>query len=239
MATTVARWTAKPTYGELERVVTANRVVGDETAVAIMGEDGRGTSNLTGDGVTDPITLGTATGAKTITVGVGTGIQTINVGTNAAANVVTIGSLTGAASTTIQAGTGGLTLTGVLLDTETVITTVDPAPAVIETGKLFFLDTLGTTTVTLPAPAAGMRFEFLVTVASTEDVTIDCGAGLLRGQVYASSGGDEDSGVADRNIIFTDCDGAGQIGDSCVITSDGTNWFAKCFCDVTAGITFS
>jgi len=110
-----------------------------------------------------------------------------------------------------------------------------------ESGKTFFLALAGGFVTTLPAPAIGLNYKFFVQIAPTGDYTIVTAAAaqILAGQVYESSGGNGDSETAftATTITFVAAAGAGKIGDSAEVYSDGTNWYARCYCDTAAGIT--
>ena len=113
-----------------------------------------------------------------------------------------------------------------------------------DSGKTFFLALAGGFAVTLPALAIGLNFKFFVQIAPTGDYTIVTPGSpdqTLAGQVYASSGGDEDSETAftATTITFIAAAGAGKIGDSAEVVCDGTNWYAKVFVDTAAGATIT
>jgi hypothetical protein len=122
---------------------------------------------------------------------------------------------------------------------ETVITT--NVISASESGKTFFLDLVDGFASTLPAPAAGLRYTFIVKTAPTTAYTVatNSAAQILAGQVYCSAGTDEDSetGVTATTITFVA--NTAVIGDSCEVISDGTSWYAKAFCNATGGITIT
>ncbi len=122
------------------------------------------------------------------------------------------------------------------LSTET-LTGADTLTA-SENGKTFFLNAAGGFNVTLPAAAAGLRFEFIVKTAPTTAYTITSAtADTIYGKVFASSGGDENSNVAGDVLNFVA--NTSLAGDRAVFISDGTSWFADGFCDVTGSITIT
>ena len=128
---------------------------------------------------------------------------------------------------------GGAAFTEVL----TAATTLDAS----DSGKVFILALAAGFAVTLPSPAVGLNYKFFMQIAPTGDMTIVSAAQDLAGQVYASSGGDEDSETAftATTITFVAAAGAGKIGDSADLWSDGTSWYARCFCDTAGGITIT
>jgi hypothetical protein len=113
-----------------------------------------------------------------------------------------------------------------------------------EHGKTFFLNAGTEFVTTLPAPAVGLKYSFIVTAApSGADYTIvtASSANIIKGSVYSSdlnaagdadfetSGGDTISFVSAKAVA----------GDRVDVISDGTNWFAHGFCTVFDGITIT
>ena len=146
--------------------------------------------------------------------------------------------LAGSGSTTEvilqEAGGAGV---GEVLITARTLTAAD-------SGKVFFLALAAGFAVTLPALAAGLNFRFFVQIAPTGDYTIVTPGApdqTLAGQIYASSGGDEDSETAftATTINFIAAAGAGKIGDSADLTCDGTNWYARVYVDTAGGATIT
>lgn len=165
--------------------------------------------------------------------------NSINVGTGAAARTITIGNVTGATGVVINSGTAGISLRGHIMTTETVVAATDPAPTAIESGKVFLIPTIGATTITLPSPTsyAGLRYEFIVSGTVSGDVTIDCGFGLLYGQVLSAIAITQSISTTGKRYVTFPNSGVSSIGDSCVLTTNGVFWFAKCFCSTGGGIT--
>ena len=113
-----------------------------------------------------------------------------------------------------------------------------------DSGKVFFLALAGGFAVTLPAPSVGLNFKFLVQIAPTGDYTIvtDSSAQILAGLVHGSNGADGDSETAHTatTITFVAAGGASTIGDGADLWSDGTNWYARVFCNLGAtGVTIT
>lgn len=119
----------------------------------------------------------------------------------------------------------------------TAVTTLDAS----DSGKTFFLNSATEFAVTLPAPAIGLRFTFFVKAAPSGAnytvVTAGSPDQILAGQVYASSGTDEDSETDFTGTTITFVGGTSVIGDSADVWSDGTNWYARAYCNATGGIT--
>ena len=108
-----------------------------------------------------------------------------------------------------------------------------------ESGTVFFLDVVGGFTSTLPAPAAGLNFSFIVKTAPTTAYIIatNGGANVLYGKVVERAGGAGVAGAAQDTVNFV----ASQaiIGDRYDFVCDGTNWHMKGIVDVSAACTFA
>lgn len=108
-----------------------------------------------------------------------------------------------------------------------------------DSGKTFFLGDADGFAVTLPAPAAGLNFEFKVSVAPTDgDYTIvtDDGDNIMIGSVSCSTA--DDLGASDANAdVITLVEDAAIVGDWVHLVSDGTSWYFKGNCFVAEGIT--
>ena len=131
-----------------------------------------------------------------------------------------VGSVTGAATVTTLAAASTLTAA--------------------QSGTTFFLSAATEFATTLPAPAAGLVYTFIVGAApSGASYTIVTGssANIIKGQAYPASGAAGDTGTADDTISFVD--GQAVAGDMVTVVSDGTSWFAKAWCAVAAGVTFT
>ena len=115
--------------------------------------------------------------------------------------------------------------------------------AASESGKTFFLNAATEFASTLPAPAAGLHFRFIVTDApETADYTIgtNAAAQILAGKVFGADGGVGDVENTPTATTITFVAGASVIGDWVDVVSDGTSWFALCYTSVaTTGITIT
>lgn len=127
--------------------------------------------------------------------------------------------------------------------TETVTTT--NVITADESGKTFFLNAAAGFVSTLPAPAAGLFFRFIVITAPASGsytIVTDSSANKISGQVYTvdvNSATDPDfNTTADQDTITLTVSKA-VIGDSVDIWSDGTSWYARCFCSVYDAIVIS
>jgi hypothetical protein len=136
----------------------------------------------------------------------------------------------------------GATALGTLLYkdlTETVAAT--NVISASESGSVFFLSHATEFVSTLPAPAAGLHFNFIVANAPETDsytIVTNGSSNIILGQVYTSAGADGDSETSGADTI-TFVDSQAVVGDRVELFCDGTNWFAYCFCDVAAGITIT
>ena len=108
-----------------------------------------------------------------------------------------------------------------------------------ESGTVFFLDAVGGFTSTLPAPAAGLVFTFIVKTAPTTAyiITTNGGSNVLYGKVVERAGGAGVAGAAQDTVNFV----ASQaiIGDRYDFACDGTNWYMTGIVDVSAATTFA
>lgn len=126
----------------------------------------------------------------------------------------------------------------------TEVVTATNVIAATESGSVFFLNAATEFVSTLPAPAAGLHFTFIVTAApSGADYTIvtTSSSNIIKGQIYTldvnsatdpdfeATGGDTISFVSAKAIA----------GDRVDVVCDGTNWFAYGFCSVFDAITIT
>jgi hypothetical protein len=109
-----------------------------------------------------------------------------------------------------------------------------------QSGYTFFLNSATEFVTTLPAPAAGLNYTFIVTAApsgASYTVVTASSANIIKGQAVNAAGVAGDTGTADDTISFVD--GQAVAGDQVTVISDGTYWYAKAFCAVAAGVTFT
>lgn len=109
-----------------------------------------------------------------------------------------------------------------------------------ETGSTYFLNAAAEFVSTLPAPAIGLRYTFIVSAApasASYTVVTTSSSNIIKGLQLVTDGNAGDSGTADDTITFVD--GQAVAGDSVVVWSDGTSWFAHGESKVAAGITFT
>ena len=109
---------------------------------------------------------------------------------------------------------------------ETVTTTnvIDAS----ESGKTFFLSLAGGFTSTLPAPAAGLRFKFIVKTAPTTAYIIatNAGANIMIGEINELEVDTTEDGPYDDNAdAFNFVENLAAVGDFVEFISDGTSWY--------------
>lgn len=124
------------------------------------------------------------------------------------------------------------------VETLTSATTLTAA----DSGKTFFLNSATEFAVTLPAPAAGLNFNFFVAGApsgASYTVVTASAAQNLGGHVLTSDGAAADTETALTATTITFVDGASVIGDFARVISNGSGWFARCEAAVATGITIT
>lgn len=130
---------------------------------------------------------------------------------------------------------------GAITGLETVTTlTAASTLTTAQSNTIFFLSSATEFVTTLPAPAAGLMYTFIVGAApsgASYTVVTASSANIIKGQAVNAAGVAGDTGTADDTISFVD--GQAVAGDQVTVISDGTSWFAKAFCAVAAGVTFT
>lgn len=110
--------------------------------------------------------------------------------------------------------------------------------AASESGSVFVLSSATEFASTLPAPAAGLNFKFIVGAApSGADYTIvtNGSANVIEGTVIVN--GASVLGSNEDTISFKD--GAAVVGDWVAVVSDGTSWFVSGVGSAAASITLT
>ncbi len=113
-----------------------------------------------------------------------------------------------------------------------------------ESGKTIFLNSATEFATTLPLPAPGLKFTFIVTAApsgASYTIVSNGSSNIIKGQVYTldvNSATDPDFETSGGDTI-TLVDAKAVAGDSVELFCDGTNWFARGFCSVFDAITIS
>lgn len=125
-----------------------------------------------------------------------------------------------------------------------VVTTTNVIAA-SESGSTFFLDNATGFVSTLPAPALGLKFKFVmktaVTTTAGHTVIAAASATIIKGQVLTNdvnSGTDADFGTAGE-LTLTFVINKSVAGDWAEFECDGTSWFVRAGCSVFDAITIS
>lgn len=123
--------------------------------------------------------------------------------------------------------------TRIALETNTISASTTLTAA--DSGEVFFLSGDAGGTVTMPAPFAGGRLKFVL-AEDTPAVafTVDCGSGLLEGNLQNASG--HSRANAAQNVVFGTTAVKGDFADLC---SDGTSWYVAATTAISGAITFS
>ncbi len=118
--------------------------------------------------------------------------------------------------------------------------TVASAIPASESGTTYFLSATAEFVTTLPLPAVGLTYTFIVGAApsgASYTIVPPDSANIIKGQQYPASGAAGDTGTADDTITFVD--GQAVAGDKVVLLCDGQSWFAWAYTAVAAGLTFT
>ena len=138
-------------------------------------------------------------------------------------------------------GTGSVRVgTGLLSKDLTEVVTATNVITAAESGSVFFLNSATEFVSTLPAPAAGLHFTFIVTAApsgASYTIVTNSSANIIVGNQNSVAGDAGDFGTADDTISFVDSQSVA--GDKVEVFCDGTNWFAYGISKVAAGLTFT
>jgi hypothetical protein len=108
-----------------------------------------------------------------------------------------------------------------------------------ETGKTFFLNSGTEFESTLPAPAAGLEYTFIVKAApsgASYEIKTNGDTDILIGLVSCATAAD--LGATDDNAdVIRFVGGSAVVGDWVRVVSDGTSWYFSGACKVAAAIT--
>ncbi|MDP6168996.1 MAG: hypothetical protein QF780_03225, partial [Candidatus Marinimicrobia bacterium] len=167
------------------------------------------------------------------------GFGTINNGSSA---ITTTGTVTYG---TLNDGTTSLTATTAELNAAADIdarvenVTSTNTITVAESGKTFFLNSGTEFVSTLPAPAAGLEYTFIIKAApasASYEIKTNGDTDILIGLVTCATS--DDLGANDDNAdVITFVDGQAVVGDWVRVVSDGTSWYFSGACKVAEGIT--
>lgn len=167
-------------------------------------------------------------------------------------DTVTVGTALTVAGVTIDASTlalNGLTATAAEinqaadLSVNSEVVTATNVILAAEAGATFFLNSATEFVSTLPAPALGMKFTFIVAAApasASYTIVTNSSANIIVGHVLCSqdAGGTADSETTGGDTI-TFVDSKAVVGDRVDLVSDGTSWFMRGTCKVFDAITIT
>lgn len=104
-----------------------------------------------------------------------------------------------------------------------------------ESGKTSYLNLAGGFASALPAPAAGLKYKFVVSVAPTTSYTVVATAAVIEGMVDVNS--TLVLGANETTITFAA--NTAIVGDWVFVESDGTSWFLTGQSGAAGGITLA
>lgn len=171
-------------------------------------------------------------------------VETLSAGTGGTLSGITVipPYSTGTFLVTITASNAytmvGMSIQALLTNFTEVVTAANViTPA--ENGATYFLALVGGFASTLPAPAMGLQFHFIVQIAPTTSYTIiaPSSATILYGNSQSSQGGASGVGTGEATFAFVGNQSA--IGDYADFISDGTNWYVRSGTNLDAGITIA
>lgn len=153
------------------------------------------------------------------------------------------GNAVGTAALTITAGDLVLGSGTILYRDKTEVVTAANVITAAESGSVYFLNSATEFASTLPAPAAGLTFTFIVSAApsgASYTITTDSSANIIVGN---SASAEDAAGSCDFEITGCDTisfvDGKAVKGDWVKVWCDGTNWYATGIASVQDAITYT
>lgn len=136
---------------------------------------------------------------------------------------------------------GAATIAAPSTNTAEVVTTTNTITAA-ESGKTFFLNAAGGFTSTLPAPALGLKYKFVVSTAPTTAyvITTNGGDDIMIGGINELEVDTGDDGPYDNNAdTLNFVASVAVVGDWVEFESDGTSWFFTGQTNADGGVTTS
>jgi hypothetical protein len=121
-----------------------------------------------------------------------------------------------------------------------VVKTAASTLTAADSGSTIFLNSATGFATTLPAPAPGLTFRFVVTTAPTSGnhtIVTNGSANIIEGNSFISPDAIGVPAINEDSINFVANQAA--IGDNCTLVSNGTSWFVNAFARVAAGVTFT
>lgn len=211
-------------------VMTSNSA----TAFAV-GPNGSTNPVLTVAGNVSSAATGVAVTGRAAAAGVDIGVTSS--GTNESLRIDAKGS----GSVTINGtATGSVTANKLLYTPLTESVTTTNVLTAAESGSVFFLNSTTGFVTTLPAPAAGLKFTFILTAtlsSGSHTIVTNGSSNTIKGRQISVAGDAGDTGTADDTITFVNGDAV--IGDRVEVISDGTSWYAVAVTAVATGLTFT
>jgi len=134
-----------------------------------------------------------------------------------------------------QTVAGTLDVTGAFKTASEIVTATNVITAA-ESGKTFFLNNTTGFASTLPAPAIGLHYKFVLMAAPASGNTTvgtNAAAAIIEGNLMVASTVVPAVNERSINFLVTDSD----IGDWCEVISDGTSWFLRGSATTTAGMS--
>jgi hypothetical protein len=132
----------------------------------------------------------------------------------------------------------GPTITGQVGTRNVVTPLVTGAITAAQSGSLFMLTAVADMTLTLPAPAAGLEYEFWLAASAlttSHIITTNGGSNIIFGQAVVA--GALVAADAEDKINFI---AANDLpGDYVRVVSDGTSWFVEGMATAAGAITFT
>lgn len=122
------------------------------------------------------------------------------------------------------------------------LTAATKTVSVDESGTTFIFNRAGGVAVTLPAPALGLKYKFIIGTNFTTDGSIatNGGSDIIIGGVNELEVDTGDDGPSDTNAdTITFVNTADTVGDYVELVSDGTNWYLNGQTALDGGITLS
>lgn len=121
-------------------------------------------------------------------------------------------------------GGGGVEVGGVAQNFGTVTElTAATTLTAADSGKTYLLNLTAGFAVTLPAPASGLKFKFILSAAITGDMTVVTNGGdnVIQGTIIVNGA----SVIGSNEDTITFANAAETVGDYIELESDGTNWW--------------
>jgi hypothetical protein len=110
-----------------------------------------------------------------------------------------------------------------------------------DSGSTIYLNSATGFATTLPAPAPGLKFKFIVKTAPTSGnhtIVTKGSANIIQGNSFVSATAGTGVPAVNEDSINLIANQA-AVGDNVDLWSDGTNWYVNAFAALGAGVTFT